>query len=177
MAIHIRRREVIFTLCGVAVAWPIAAPAEQPAMPVIGVLDPRSPDTFLEGYRAIRQGLKEAGYVEHENVAIEYRWADNQTGRLPVLAADLGRRGVAVIIATGGHNPALAAKAATRTIPIVFIVSEDPAGLGLVDSLARPGGNLTGVNFFAGELAAKRPELLWTLRSSTQPAPARPSPQ
>src|SRR5262249_59031800 len=163
MASYIARRKFLVTLLGGAAAWPLAARAQQAAMPVIGVLAPRSPDTFGEGYRAIRQVLKETGYVEGANVAIEYRWADNQIDRLPALAADLVRRGVGVIIATGGHPPALAAKSATTTIPIVFVVPEDPAGLGLVDSLARPGGNLTGVNFFAGELAAKRLEFLRTL--------------
>jgi putative tryptophan/tyrosine transport system substrate-binding protein len=140
--------------------WPLAAHAQQPAMPVIGFLDPTTPDTYADRLRAFRQGLKETGYVEGENVAIEYGWAEGQFDRLPALAAELVRRRVAVIAAAGGSPSALAAKAATTTVPIVFSVSEDPVRLGLVASLARPGGNVTGINIFSGELVAKRLELL-----------------
>jgi putative tryptophan/tyrosine transport system substrate-binding protein len=156
---QLKRREFITLLSGAA-AWPFAAWAQQqPTMPVIGFLDTRSPQAISERLNAYRQGLKEAGYIEGENVAIVYRFAENQVDRLPELAGDLVRREVTVI-ATAGDDVALAAKQATKTIPIVFIASQDPVRLGLVASLARPDGNLTGVNFFSGELVAKRLEIL-----------------
>jgi putative tryptophan/tyrosine transport system substrate-binding protein len=156
-----KRREFIAGL-GSATAWPVVARAQQAAMPVVGYLNSGSgEDARL--LAAFRQGLKEVGYVERENVSIEYRFAQNQYDRLPELAADLVRRQVAVIAATGGPPPALAAKAATTTIPIVFNMGVDPVALGLVASLNRPGGNLTGVSSLNVELGQKRLELLHEL--------------
>jgi putative ABC transport system substrate-binding protein len=156
---QLKRREFMTLLGGAAVAWPLAAWAQQPGMPVVGYLDSRSPEAVADRLRGFRQGLKESGYIENENVAIAYRWAENQPDLLQELATDLVRRRVTVI-ATAGPPPTFAAKAATTTIPIIFLVGDDPVRLGLVASLARPAGNMTGVNLFNVELAAKRLELL-----------------
>jgi putative tryptophan/tyrosine transport system substrate-binding protein len=157
------RRELIALIGGAAatpsVLWPLAARAQQ-QMPVIGFLGAVSPTGFSDRMQAFHQGLKDTGYAEGANLAIEYRWAENQLDRLPAMSADLVRKQVAVIVTSGGTAPTIAAKAATDAIPIVFAIPEDPVKLGLVASLARPSGNLTGVNFFFGELVPKRLELL-----------------
>jgi len=160
-----RRREFLMLVGGTAATvWPMVTQAQQLPLPVIGFLDSRSPETLADRLRAFRQGLKETGYVDGENSTIVYRWADNQLDRLPQLATELVHRQVAVIASSGGLLPVLAAKAATATIPIVFLAADDPVQRGLVASLARPGGNLTGINFFNNELGAKQVGLLHELK-------------
>jgi putative ABC transport system substrate-binding protein len=155
----VRRREFIALISGAA-AWPLAAQAQLRTLPVIGFVDSRSIETMGNRLRGFRRGLEEGGYIEGQSVAIEYRWGENRIDRLPDLAADLVHRHADLIVASGGLSGAFAAKAASTTIPIVFLAAQDPVKLGLVNSLARPGGNLTGINFFNTELAAKQFELL-----------------
>jgi putative ABC transport system substrate-binding protein len=155
-----RRREFISLLGGTAVAWPFAARAQQPKVPVVGFLHPGSAEPNASLLAAFRKGLAEAGYTEDRNVAIEFHWAHGDNSRLVEMAADLVQRQVAVIVTPIGTVTALAAKKATTTIPIVFSAGTDPAKAGIVASLRRPGGNVTGVNYMAAELSAKRLSLL-----------------
>jgi putative ABC transport system substrate-binding protein len=157
---QLRRRDFITVLGGAAVASPLAAGAQQPSMPVVGFISSRSPDESASAVVAFRQGLAEEGYVEGQNVEITFRWAEGHYDRLPMMAADLARRQVTAILATGGNPPVLAVKAATATTPIVFIIGSDPVEVGFVASLNRPGGNITGVSLFTSVLVAKRLELL-----------------
>ena len=165
--LDMRRRKLIAMLGGAAAAWPLAARAQQPALPVVGFLDNRSSDGMASRLAAFHKGLKEVGLVEGENVTIVYRWAEDRLDRLPEMASELARQAT-VIVTTEGPPAAFAAKAATTTVPIVFLVGEDPTRLGLVTSIARPSGNLTGINMLANELEAKRLQLLHQLVPQAQ---------
>jgi putative ABC transport system substrate-binding protein len=160
------RRRHFIALTASAIAWPLAAHAQQPGMPVIGFLHSASPEPYAPQLNAFRQSLKEAGYVDGQNVTIEYRWAEDQIARLPILAAELAHRQVSVIAAGGSPVSALAAKSATTTIPIVFMNAADPVAIGLVTSFNRPGGNVTGATLLSAELVSKRLGILHDLLPS-----------
>ena len=162
------RREFITLLAGAAAAWPLPARAEQSAVPVIGFLNSVSPQPFANYVAGFRAGLKETGYIDGQNITIEFRWAEGHYDQLPGMAADLVRRKVAVLVSTGGAPSVMAAKAATSNIPIVFTIAVDPVQLGLVTSLSRPGGNITGVNFLSAALESKRLGLLRALLPGLQ---------